>query len=99
MSPEDRLAAFLLEDAAPAHPSVDALFVAQVMQKVARRELGARLATAAATAVAASAVLWACAPVLDMAVHTVAPVLAPAAGVLAFALTLTLLGDRMLARR
>lgn len=99
MTPEDRLAAFLAEDDAPRRPAVDALFVAEVMQRVARRELGVKLASAAATALAAGVVLWACAPVLNMAVHTVVPALVPTVGVLAFALTLTLLGDRMLTRR
>ena len=99
MSPEDRLAAFLSEDAAPTRPAVDTLFVAGVMQQVARRELITRLASSAATALAAGAVLWACAPVLDLTVRGLAPALAPIAGLLACVLAGTLLGGQILARR
>lgn len=99
MTPEDRLAAFLSEDAAPRRPAADTLFVAGVMQQVARRELVVRLASSAATALAAGAVLWACAPVLDLTVHSLAPALAPTAGLLAFVLAATVLGGRILARR
>ncbi|EJL27181.1 hypothetical protein PMI01_03953 [Caulobacter sp. AP07] len=99
MTPEDRLVAFLSEDDAPRRPAVDALFVGGVMQRVARRELVIRLASSAATALAAGAVLWACAPVLDLAVHGLAPALAPTAGLLAFVLAATLLGGQILARR
>jgi protein-S-isoprenylcysteine O-methyltransferase Ste14 len=99
MSPEDRLAAFLSADAVPARPAVDAVFVAEVMQRVARRELQLKLASAAATAVAAGAVLWVCAPVLNLAVQTLAPVLLPAAGILTLAAAAGLLGGQILMRR
>jgi len=99
MTPEDRLAAFLAADAAPARPTVDAAFVAEVMQRVARRELQLKLASAAVTAAAAGAVLWACAPVLDLAVHALAPVLLPAAGILTLAAAAGLLGAQVLTRR
>jgi hypothetical protein len=97
MTPEDRLAAFL--SAAPARPAVDAVFVAEVMQGVARRELMLKLASAAVTAVAAGAVLWACAPVLDLAVRTLAPALLPAAGMLCLAGAVAMLGGQALMRR
>lgn len=99
MTPDERLAAFLSEDVAPARPTVDAMFVAEVMQGVARRELRIRLASAAVTAVAAGAVLWACAPVLDLAVQALASVLMPAAGILTLAATVGLLGGQALMRR
>jgi hypothetical protein len=99
MTPEDRLAAFLSADAAPARPTVDAAFVAEVMQRVARRELHLKLASTAMTAVAAGAVLWACAPVLNLAVQTLAPVLLPAAGILTLAAAASLLGVQVLTRR
>jgi hypothetical protein len=104
MSAEDRLAAFLSEDDAPVrHTSistgVDAVFVAEVMQRVARRELTVTLVSAAMTAFAAGAVLWACAPVLDLAVRTLAPALTPTAGILTLVAAASLLGGRMLVRR
>lgn len=104
MSPDERLAAFLSDDAvqdrpASARPAVDAMFVAEVMHAVGRRELRIRLASAAATALAAGAVLWACAPALDLAVQTLAPVLLPTAGILTLAATVVLLGGQGLARR
>lgn len=99
MSPDDRLAAFLSENAVPARPAVDALFVAEVMQAVGRRELRLKLASAAVTAVAAGLVLWACAPALDLTVRTLAPILLPAAGMLTLAAAASLLGGQMLMRR
>ena len=99
MTPDDRLAAFLSEDAGPPRASVDAVFVAEVMHGVVRRELNVGLATAGVTALSAAAVLWACAPVLNLAIHALAPTLAPVAGVVAFVLAGTLLGGQMLARR
>jgi len=102
MTPEERLAAFLSEDDAPSRPAstaVNALFVAEVMQRVARRELAVTLASAATTALAGGAVLWACAPVLDLAVRTLAPALTPTAGILTLVAAASLLGGRMLARR
>ncbi|CAN5228691.1 twin-arginine translocation signal domain-containing protein [soil metagenome] len=104
MSPEDRLAAFLSQDDVPArHASAsmagDALFVAEVMQRVARRELTVKLVSAAVTALAAGAVLWACSPVLDIAVRTLAPALTPTAGILTLVAAASLLGGQMLTRR
>jgi len=99
MSPEDRLAAFLSADAVPARPAVDAVFVAEVMQRVARWELRLKLASAAVTAAASGAVLWACAPVLNLAVQALAPALLPAAGILTLAAAVGLLGGQVLTRR
>ena len=99
MTSEDRLAAFLGEDLAPSRPAVDQVFVAEVMQQVARRELGLTMASAAATALAAGAVLWACAPVLNLAVQSLAPALTPIAGILTLVAAASLLGGQMLARR
>ena len=104
MSPEDRLAAFLSRDDtpvrhAPASTAVDAVFVAELMQRVARRELNVKLVSAAVTALAAGAVLWACSPVLDLAVRTLTPALTPTAGILTLVAAASLLGGQMLTRR
>lgn len=104
MSPEDRLAAFLSEDDVPsrkasASTAASAVFVAEVMQRVAQRELMVTLASAAVTALAAGAVLWACSPVLDLAVRTLAPALSPTAGILTLVAAASVLGGQMLARR
>jgi hypothetical protein len=99
MTSEDRLAAFLGGDVAPSRPVVDQVFVAEVMQRVARRELGVKLASAAATALAAGAVLWACAPVLNLAVANLAPALVPVGGILALVAAASLMGGQILARR
>jgi hypothetical protein len=104
MSPEDRLAAFLSQDDAPVrHASVsiagNAVFVAEVMQRVARRELSLKLTSAAVTALAAGTVLWACSPVLDLAVRTLAPTLTPVVGILTLVAAASLLGSQMLTRR
>ncbi|MBO9709946.1 MAG: hypothetical protein J7521_17235 [Caulobacter sp.] len=97
MTPEDRLLAFLSEGSEPA-PRADVAFVAEVMQRVAWRELGVRLAVGAAWAGAGAAVLWACAPALDLAVSNLAPVLAPVAGMLALIGAGLVLGAPLLRR-
>jgi Mg/Co/Ni transporter MgtE len=89
--------AFLSEAPEPA-PKTDVAFVAEVMQRVARRELGVRLAVGAAWAVAGGAMLWACAPVLNLAVANLAPVLTPAAGMLALIGAGVVLGAPLLRR-
>ena len=105
MTPDERLAAFLSEDMGPAHsapgrPAVDAMFVAEVMQAVGRRELRIKLTSAAVTAVAAGAVLWVCAPVLNLAVQNLAPVMLPVAGILTLAAaTIGVLSGQGLERR
>ena len=107
MTPEDRLAAFLSNDdgsapslaTASGRPTTDTVFVAEVMQRVARRELGLKLASIATTALAAGAVLWACAPVLDLAARTLSPILTPTAGILTLVAAASLFGGQLLARR
>ena len=100
MNPEDRLAVFLSEDDdASTSTGADTLFVAEVMQTVARRELAVALISTATTALAAGAVLWACAPVLDLAVQALAPTLLPVAGILTLVAAASILGGRLLARR
>lgn len=96
MSPEDRLALFLGETPAP---QASGVFVAEVMEAVERRILLDRLALGGSAALAASVVLWACAPILNLAVDTLAPSLAPAAGMLLLALAALVVGDRLLASR
>jgi len=104
MTPEDRLAAFLSQDDVPARnaaasTALDAVFVAEVMQRVARHELSVKLGSAAVTALAGGAVLWACSPVLNLAVQALAPVLTPTAGILTLVAAASLLGGQLLARR
>jgi hypothetical protein len=95
MTPDDRLSAFLAETPEPARGDV---FTAEVMEAVERRVLTDRLLAGGATALAASAVLWACAPVLDLAVSTLAPALVPVGGMLALVLAATMFGVRLTAR-
>lgn len=95
MTPDDRLAAFLAETPAPVRGDV---FVAEVMEAVERRVLTDRLLAGGAAALAASAVLWACAPVLDLAVAVLAPALVPVGGMLALVLAAAMFGGRLTAR-
>lgn len=92
MTPEDRLAAFLGESPAP---QTSDLFVAEVMEAVERRVFLDRLLVGGAAALAAAAVLWACAPVLDLTIDVLAPALAPVTGMLALALAAVVLGGRL----
>jgi len=96
MTPDDRLAAFLSE--APA-PRASDVFVAEVMEAVERRAFLDRLMVGGAAALAASVVLWACSPVLNMAVDALAPTLFPVAGMLVLAIAAVMLGDRMLPQK
>lgn len=66
---EDRLAALW---AAGEPPARDPLFTLAVMEAVARRRLRRNLVQAAAVALAAAAVLWASAPVVEEAVAALA---------------------------
>jgi len=93
MTPDDRLAAFLGE---PLEPRPSDVFVAEVMEAVERRMFFDRLITGGAAALAGSAVLWACSPVLNLAVEVLAPTLVPVAGMLALAAAATVLGGRLL---
>lgn len=95
MTPDDQLAAFLGETP-PA--KVSDLFVAEVMEAVERRAFFDRLIAGAAGALAVTAVLWACSPVLNLAVDALAPTLLPVGGILALTVTLVLAlrGGRLL---
>lgn len=81
MTLDDQLAAFLGET--PKQSRAD-LFSAEVMKTVERRVFVDRLWACAAGAAAIAMVLWACAPVLDLAVSRLAPSLVPAAALLSF---------------
>jgi phosphate/sulfate permease len=81
MSLDDQLAAFLGE--APKQSRAD-VFSAEVMKRVERQVFVDRLTTAAAGAVVFALVLWACSPVLNLAVFMRAPSLAPIAAIAAF---------------
>lgn len=93
MTPDDRLSAFLGET--PASATTD-VFVAEVMEAVERRAFLDRLLAGGAAALVLSVVLWACAPVLNLAVSTLAPTLLPVAGMLALILAVTVMGGRLL---
>lgn len=62
MTNDDKLAAFLAADDAPAN---DPAFVSDVAEAVARRRLRVGLALSGALAVALGAVTWAIAPAMD----------------------------------
>jgi len=96
MTPDDRLVAFLSE--APPQRGSD-VFVAEVMEAVERRVFLDRLLAGGAAALAGSVVLWACSPVLNLAVDALAPTLVPVVGMLVLALASIMLGDRLLARK
>lgn len=96
MTPEDRLAAFLGEVPPPRASDV---FVTEVMEAVERRAFFDRLMAGGAAALAGGAVLWACAPVLNLAVDRLAPTLAPVGGMLALALAAAMLGGRLLPQK
>lgn len=93
MTPDDRLSAFLAETPPPATTDV---FVAEVMEAVERRAFLDRLLAAAAAALVLSVVLWACSPVLNLAVDTLAPTLLPTVGMLVVILALAVMGGRLL---
>lgn len=96
MTAEQRLAAFLREDQAPRQ---DPLFSAQVMRRVARRELAARLSSSAVLAVAATAALWAVAPALSAVIEPLARTLAPAAVLLTLTATFVMVTQGLAAGR
>lgn len=96
MNLDDQLAAFLGET--PKHSRAD-LFTAEVIKRIERQVFLDRLTTAAAGAVVFGLVLWACSPVLNLAVSTVAPSLAPIAAILAFAGAVLVAGGPTVWRR
>ena len=89
MNLDDQLSAFLGET--PKQSRAD-LFTAEVMKRVERQAFIDRLTTAAAGAVVSGLVLWACSPVLNLAVSKLAPNLAPIAAILAFTTAVLMAG-------
>ncbi len=77
-------------------PATTDVFVAEVMEAVERRAFLDRLLAGAGAALLLSVVLWACSPVLNLALHTLAPTLLPALGMLVVILALTVMGGRLL---
>ena len=96
MNLDDQLAAFLGET--PSQSRAD-VFTAEVMKRAERQAFLDRLTTVAAGAVVLGLVLWACSPVLNLAVSTVAPSLAPIAAILAFAGAVLVAGGPTVWRR
>ncbi len=87
MSEPDRLLAELWAQDEP--PELDPAFVVQVMGRAARRRFWLGLAALAPVVVAASAVLWALAPMLQQLAAAALPVLAgPTFGGIAAALVM-----------
>ena len=80
MNLDDQLSAFLGET--PKQSRAD-IFSAEVMKRIERQVFIDQLTTAAAGAVVFALVLWACSPVLNLAVSTLAPSLAPIAAIVA----------------
>lgn len=81
MNLDDQLSAFLGET--PKQSRAD-IFTAEVMKRIERQVFFDRLTTAAGGAVVFALVLWACSPVLNLAVSVLAPGLAPIAATVAF---------------
>lgn len=79
MNLDDQLSAFLGET--PKQSRAD-VFTAEVMKRIERQVFLDRLTTSAAGAVVFALVLWACSPVLNLAVSMLAPSLAPIVAVL-----------------
>lgn len=96
MSPDDQLAAFLGEE--PRQSRAD-VFTAEVIKRIERQVLLDRLTAAAGGAVVIGLVLWACAPVLNLAVKSVAPGLAPIAALGAFVAAALMMGGPSVWRR
>ena len=89
MTPDDQLSAFLGET--PRHSRAD-LFTLEVMKRVERQAFLQRLVVAAGGSAVLGLVLWACAPVLNHAIASIAPSLAPMAAVLIVAAAVILVG-------
>jgi hypothetical protein len=96
MTPDDQLAAFLGE--APRQSRAD-VFTAEVMKRIERQVFLDQLTTAAASAVVIALVLWACSPVLNLAVKTIAPGVAPIAALGAFVAAALMVGGPSVWRR
>ncbi|MBP7705505.1 MAG: hypothetical protein KA105_09525 [Caulobacter sp.] len=93
MTAEDRLSAFLNEGRAPAR---DLAFEAEVMQRVAGRELMRTVAGAGVLAAAGGVVLWAVAPIISTAIEPASATLATPAAILAVTAGMLLFGQRLL---
>ncbi|HJV40450.1 hypothetical protein [Caulobacter sp.] len=89
MTPDDQLSAFLGET--PKQSRAD-VFTLEVMKRVERQAFVERLAVAAGGAAVLGLVLWACAPVLNLAVTQIAPSLLPIATLLSFVAAILALG-------
>lgn len=85
MTAEQRLSAFLQEARGPQQ---DPVFAAEVLRRVAQRELMIGLGTSAVLAGAAALGLWACAPILSALIEPMARALPPVAALL----TVTVVG-------
>jgi hypothetical protein len=96
MSLDDQLSAFLGEE--PKQSRAD-VFTAEVMKRVERQVFLDRLTAAAAGAVVIALILWACSPVLNLAVATIAPGLAPVAALGAFVAAVLMVGGPSVWRR
>ena len=96
MSPDDQLSAFLGEQ--PQQSRAD-VFTAEVMKRIERQVFLDRLTTGAASAVVIGLVMWACSPVLNLAVSTIAPGLAPVAALGAFVAAILMVGGPSVWRR
>lgn len=96
MNLDDQLAAFLGET--PKQSRAD-LFTAEVIQRIERQVFFDRLTTAAAGAVVIGLVMWACSPVLNLAVRTIPPLLAPVAALAAFVAAVLMVGGPAVWRR
>ncbi len=96
MSLDEQLSAFLGE--APRQSRAD-VFTAEVMKRIERQLFLDRLTGGAAGAVVIALVLWACSPVLNLAVATIAPGLAPVAALGAFVAAVLMVGGPSVWRR
>jgi hypothetical protein len=96
MNLDDQLSAFLGE--APKQSRAD-VFTTEVIKRIERQVFLDSLTTAAAGAVVLGLVLWACAPVLNLAVATIAPGLAPVAALVAFVAAVLMVGGPSVWRR
>lgn len=96
MNLDDQLAAFLGEE--PKQSRAD-VFTAEVMKRIERQVFLDQLTTAAASAVVIGLVLWACSPVLNLAVKIIAPGLAPIAALGAFVAAALMVGGPSVWRR
>ncbi len=96
MNLDNQLAAFLGEE--PKQSRAD-VFTTEVMKRIERQVFLDRLTAGAAGAVVIALVMWACSPVLNLAVSTIAPGLAPIAALGAFVAAVLMVGGPSVWRR